>query len=312
MSIVLRDAFIYEMEDNLKETVGLGFNNATKWQRVYRVEPTDKRRVEVDQFVHPSVTVVTAEGGPLARLVVRRGWNSYVVPDTLSGEVKVSHEFMRDNRYPEIEKNAFGLGKAMQRKRYKDACSYIYNGFGSVLAPDSVSVFSTTHTLVNPSANFANGTNLLTDHLYTDSFDAAVVTLLTTVDENGDVLPSDLAQIQLIVPPPLARQALQIVGSTHEPENVNNAINVYSGQFGEYDIEVVVLPLLYEAPSSFRSTQWYVREVAMAENTFYEREQPESWMIRDQNSFSILHQCKDAYGIVYHDWRGMVGSKGLT
>lgn len=312
MSIVLREQFKLEMEDTLERTVGLGFKNATKWQRVYRVEKTDKARIEVDQYVHPSVTAITAEGAPLNRLTVRRGYNSYVVPDTLSGEVKISHEFMRDNRYPEIEKGAFGLGKAMQRKRYKDAMSFIYNGFGSVTSPDQQPVFSASHTLVNPIGPFTSGSNLLTAALSTDAFDQAMTKLLTMVDENGDVIPSDLAKIQLIVPPYNQRQALQIVGSTHEPENVNNAVNVFSGEFGEFDIEVVVLPLLAEAPSVFAQSQWYVREVSMAENVFYEREEPESWMVDDLNSFSVLHQCKDAYGIVWHDWRGWVGSKGLS
>jgi hypothetical protein len=310
VSIVLRDQFILEMEDNLKETVGLGFKNATKWQRVYRMEKTDKRRVEVDQYVHPSVVAITKEGAPLNRLTVRRGYNSYVVPDTLTGEVKISHEFMRDNRYPEIEKGAFGLGKAMQRKRYKDAMTYIYNGFGSVTSPDQQPVFSSSHALVNPIGPFSVGDNLLNVPLSTDGFDSAITKLLTIVDENGDVCPSDLTQIQLIVPPYNARQALQIVGSTHEPENMNNAVNVYSGSFGEYDVEVVVLPLLAEAPSSFNQKQWYVREVSMAENVFYEREEPETWMVQDQNSLCVLHQCKDSYGIVWHDWRGWVGSKG--
>ena len=310
MSIVMRDQFILEMEDTLKETVGLGFNNATKWQRVYRVEKTDKRRVEIDQYVHPSVVAITYEGAPLNRLTVRRGYNSYVVPDTLTGEVKISHEFIRDNRYPEIERGAFGLGKAMQRKRYKDAMSFIYNAFGSVVSPDQQPVFSGGHILVNNPGSVV-ASNLLTAPLSTDAFDQAITTLLTQVDENGDVLPTDLAQLQLIVPPYNSRQALQICRSSHEPENVNNAVNIFSEQFGEYDVEVVILPLLAEAPTSFNQKQWYVREVSQAENTFYEREEPETWMIRDQNSLSVLHQCKDSYGIVWHDWRGWVASKGL-
>jgi len=310
MSILLRDQFIAEMEDNLKEVVGLGFANATAWQKVYRVEKTDKRRVEVDQYVHPSVVAITKEGAPLNRLTVRRGYNSYVVPDTLTGEVKISHEFMRDNRYPEIEKGAFGLGKAMQRKRYKDAMSFIYNAFGSVFSPDSQPVFSNNHALVNGAGAF--GKNLMFNALSTDAFDAAITLMLTTVDENGDILPSDLGNLQLIVPPAITRQALQIVGSSHEPENMNNAINVYSESFGEFNVDVVRLPLLAEAPAAFAASQWYVREVSTSENVFYEREEPETWMVKDQNSLSVLHQCKDSYGIVWHDWRGWVASKGLS
>lgn len=310
MSIVLRDTFILEMEDNLKECVGLGFEKGKAWERIYRVEKTDKRRVEVDQYVHPSVVAITKEGAPLNRLTVRRGYNSYVVPDTLSGEIKISHEFIRDNRYPEIERDSFGLGKAMQRKRYKDAMAYVYGGFSSVLSPDGQPVFSDSHALVNGGG--AVGDNLLTAALNSDSLDQAMTMLLTQLDENGDILPVDLGKLQLIVGPSLARVARQLVGSTHEPETMNNAINVFSGNFGEFDIEVVVLPLLHEAPSAFRATQWYIREVSGAENVFYVREDQESWSIPDQNSFSVLHQCKDAYGIVWHDWRNWVASKGLS
>lgn len=307
MSIVMRDTFILEMEDNLKDVSGLGFNKARKWEKVYRVEKTDKRRVEVDQYVHPSVVAITKEGGPLNRLTVRRGYNSYVVPDTLTGEVKITHEFIRDNRYPEIEKNSFGLGKAMQRKRYKDAMAYIYNAFDGVTSPDSQPVFTDTHQLVTG----GTADNLITGALTTDTFDQAIEMLSTQLDENGDIMPTDLGQLQLIVPPALLRQALQITGSSHEPENMNNAVNIFAGSFGEFDIEVVSLPLLKEAPAAYRNSQWYVREIAEAENVFYEREEPETWMVNDTNSLCVLHQCKDSYGIVWHDWRSWVGGKGL-
>lgn len=311
MSILIREQFKAEMEETLKEVVGLGFQNGRAWEKVYNFEKTSKMRIEVDQFVHPSVIAITKEGAPLNRYAVRKGWNSFVVPDTLTGEVKISHEFMRDNKYPEITKGAAGLGKAMQRKRYKDACSFIYNGFASVMAPDSQPVFSSQHSLVNAPSG-VTGSNLLTAALTTDSLDSAVTLLLTQLDENGDILPTNLGNLQLIVGPSLKRTGLQITKSAHEAENMNNAVNVYAGSFGEYDIQVVCLPLLHEAPSSYRQTQWYLREVSGAENYFYEREAQDSWMVNDPNSLCVLHQCKDSYGIVWHDWRNFVGSKGLA
>lgn len=309
MSLLMRDTFILEMGDELKEVQGQGFEQGRAWEKVYTVEKTDKRRVEVDQYVHPSVTAITKEGAPLNRLAVKRAYNSYVVPDTLTGEIKISHEFIRDNRYREIENGSFGLGKAMQRKRYKDAMSFIYNGFSGVTSPDSQPVFSDTHVLV--AGNGAVGDNLLTGALTTDTFDQAITMLMTQLDENGDIIPNDLGGMQLIVGPANRRAAMQIIGSTHEPETMNNAINIYAGSFNEYDVEVVCLPLLHEAPAAYRSSQWYLRQKSSAQNVFYEREAPDSWMVNDTNSLCVLHQCKDAYGIVWHDWRGWVGNKGL-
>lgn len=311
MSLIIRETFILEMEETLKETMGLGFKNAKAWEAIYNVTKTNKRRVEVDQFVHPSVVAITKEGAPLNRLTARRGYNSYVVPDTLTGEIKISHEFMRDNKYPEIEKGAFGLGKAMARKRFKDAMSFFYNGFGTVKSPDAQPVFSNNHQLVNAPAGVV-GSNLLLNALSTDAFDAGITLLLSMVDENGDVLPMDLSTIQLIVTPNNQRQAKQIKGSSHEPENMNNAINVYGDGNADFDLQVKVMQLLLEGPAAYAKQQWYIREVATAENYFYEREEPETWMIPDQNSLSTLNQCKDSYGIVWHDWRGVVGSKGLV
>lgn len=310
MSLVMRDTFILEMEDNLKECTTLAFQQGRKWEKVYNVQKTNKRRVEKDTYVHPSVVAITAEGAPLNRLTVRRGYNSFVVPDTLTGEVKVTDEFMRHNQYPEIQRGSFGLGTAMARKRYKDAMAFIYNAFAGVTSPDNRPVFDDSHVLVNGGG--AVGDNLLTAALNSDSLDAAVTMLLTQLDENGDILPSDLGKLQLIVPPALQRVAKQLVGSTHEPENFNNAINVYAESAGEFNIEVVCLPLLAEAPSAFRNTQWYLREVSGADNAFYEGLEPETWMVKDPNSLCVLHQCKDSYGIVWHDWRYWVGSKGLV
>ena len=309
---LVRDTFIAEMEDVVQEFTHLGFDNATEWMKVYVFKKTEKRRVEYDEFIHPSVSVVTDEGAAFARLTVRKGYASYVVPDTLTGEVKISGEFIDDMRYDEVSQDSYGLGTAMARKRYKDAMSFLYNAFGSVFSPDGMPVFSSNHVLINPQFAGQVGNNLLTNALSTDSFDAAVTLLLQMVNENGDVLPTTLGRIQLIVPPTLRQQAYQIKGSEKVPENMQNGVNIYSDKFGEYNIEVVVLPLLAEAPAAYAATQWYVRLPEVAKNTFWERKAPNSWMIKDQNSLCVLHQCEDRYGIQHHNWRGIVGSKGLT
>lgn len=313
MSVLLRDQFIREMTDELDQSTGMGLKMGDAWKVVFHQRKTDKRRVERQTFVWPSVVSETEEGGALNRLVVRHGYGSFVVPKTYTGEIKISHEFIRDLRYEEVKKEAFGLGMAFTRNRYNLACDILVNGFASVLAPDSQPLFSASHTLAANSNPGVPVSNLLSGApLTTDNFDTAVTMLMTIPDENGDIFPIVPNRIRLICVPQNARQAMQIVGSEYEPETMNNAINVYSGSYGKYEVEVVILPLLFQrAPSAWRSTQWYVQLPEFHELYFYEREAVETWMVNDTNSLCVLYQGLDSFGFLIGDWRFIIGSKGI-
>lgn len=317
MSQLMRDQFIREMTDELESSTGLGMKMGDAWKPIFHQRKTDKRRVERQTFVWPSVVGPTEEGGALNRLVVKHGYGSYVVPQTYTGEVKISHEFMRDLRYEEVKRDSFGLGVAFTRNRYNLACQILINGFSSVQSPDANSLFYGDHTLSGSSTYDGTGNdNLMSGApLTTDAFDEAVSKLFTTVNENGDTMPVAINRIRIICVPQNARQALQIAGSSHEPENMNNAINVYSGSYGRYEVEVVILPLLYGlanvAGYNWAATQWYVQLPSDHELYFYEREAIDTWMVKDTNSLSVLYQGLDSFGFMVSDWRYIIGSKGI-
>jgi hypothetical protein len=307
--LLTRDEFIREMTDEMKMSVGLGLRKGTAWMPIFHQEKTDKRREEMGTWVHPSVSFLTEEGGAFKRGEVKHGFSSFVVPLTYTLEVKVSGEFIEDNRMKDVEKQYFGLGKAFQRRRYKRACQILYNGYSAVTGPNGKSLFNDSQTLAATSD--VTDDNLLTAPLTTDAFDEAVSMLLTQYDENGDVYDADVDRIRIIVPPQNWRPAAQIAGSEQEPENMNNAINVYSGQYGKYKVEVISLPLLFEAPSAFRSSQWYVQLIDDHELYFFERKAVDTWQIPDPNSTSVLVQGRERSEFLVNGYRGMAGSKGL-
>jgi hypothetical protein len=310
--MLVRSQFEREMTDELVSSTTLGFKSRDGWKRAFHVKKTDKMRIEKSTFVHPSVVAETEEGGALNRLVVRHGYNVFCVPKTYTGEIKISHEFMRDLRMEEVKRDAFGLGKAFARNRYNLATDILINGFSSVTSPDGVSLFSDDHELaVNKTYDGEGNSNLVTGALTTDNFDAAIVKLMTMVDDNGDVINDDFDEVNLICVPSNRRQALQIAGSSHEPENMNNAINVYSGQYGDFKVNVICMPLLQgRAPSAWRASQWYVQVPGEHGLEFYERESIDTWTAPDTNSLSLLYQGLDSFGFMITDWRNMVGSKG--
>jgi hypothetical protein len=303
---VNREEFIEYMEDTLREVYTVTFEGGTSWEQVFDVKESTKRREEVSEYTGPDVVIQTDEGTPYQRVQVRKAYTAATVHLTFTGEVKITHEMMRDNLYEEINQRVWGLADAMQRKIYKDAMQLFYNGFTSVLTPDGVSLYNTAHTLKFAASGVTHG-NRNDVPLNSDTLFNAIADMLETKDENGSVSQGyGEGEIQLIVGPRLKKYAEELVGSDKTPDSNNNAINVYKKVF---KITVVCLPLLAEAPT-ISATQWYLRDVSKARNTFFYRERPRTWMVKDQNSPSVLYQALCSYSFLQPTWRGQWGSRG--
>lgn len=303
-SQVTRDEFIEYMEPTLHETFSAGFNAGMNWKDVFINEKSEKRREETVEFTTPDVVVETPEGGPYVRLQVKKAYNAAVVHAKFTGEVRISHEFIEDNFYKQIEKDIWGLGDAMARKMNRDACSQFYSGFTSNLTPDGVALFG-THTLKFSTATYSNaGTS---NALNSDNLNTGLSNLLTTIDENGSVSPFGVQRVQLIVPPQLKRTAVQLAKGPYEFDTANRAINTFNMP-GGWDIEVVVLPLLAEAPSSIAATQWYLRDAVRANNIHFSREEPKTEVVKDPHSPDVLYQVLLRYSFLTPTWRGLYGA----
>ena len=305
MSTLTRDQFIEFMEPTLHETFSAGFNAGRDWEKVYVLEKSDKRREEIVEFTTPDVVIETPEGGPYARLQVKKVYNTSVVHSKFTGEVKISHEFIQDNFYRQIEKDIWGLGDAMARKMYRDACAQIYNGFSSVLTGDGVALFG-THSLKYSSSTYANFT---TATLSSDALNTGLKNMQTTLDENGSISPFGLGKVQLIVPPALKRFATQLTSAPYEPDTANWATNVFHTQ--AFDVEPITLPLLSES-STGADTQWYLRDAVRAENIFFSREEPKMELVKDPYSPDVLYQVLLRYSFLIPTWRGFYGSQGTA
>jgi hypothetical protein len=300
-----RDEFIEYMEPTLHETFAAGFDEGMEWQDVFVVEKSEKRREETVEFTTPDVVIETPEGGPYARLSVKKVYNAAVVHAKFTGEVRISHEFIQDNFYAQIEKDIWGLGDAMARKMDRDACTQFYSGFQANLTPDGAPLFG-THTLKYSTSTY---NNFLIGSLTSDNLNTAYSNLLTTLDENGSVSPFGRKKLQLIVPPQLKRTALQLAMGPYEFDTANRAINTFNVPQG-WETEVRVLPLLAEAPASLfnAGTQWYVRDAVRANNIFFSREEPKTEVVKDPHSPDVLYQVLLRYSFLIPTWRGLFGA----
>jgi hypothetical protein len=300
---VTRDEFIEYMEPTLHETFSAGFHAGMSWQQVFVMEKSEKRREETVEFVTPDVVIETPEGGPYARLAVKKVYDASTVHAKFTGEVRISHEFIQDNFYAQIEKDIWGLGDAMARKMNRDSCAQFYTGFGANTTPDGVSLFG-THTLQFSSSTYSNA---LIGALNSDNLNTGLSNLLTTLDENGSVSPFGMEKVQLIVPPQLKRSGVQLAISPYEPDTANRAVNVFNIPEG-FQIEVVVLPLLAETTLFTASTQWYLRDATRANNIFFSREEPKTEVVKDPHSPDVLYQVLLRYSFLTPTWRGLFGA----
>lgn len=305
-SQVNREEFIEYMEDTLREVYTVTFEGGTEWEEIFDVKDSTKRREEISEYTGPDVVIQTDEGTPYQRVQVRKAYTAATVHLTFTGEVKITHEMMRDNLFEEINERVYGLADAMQRKIYKDAMQLFYNGFTTVVTPDGVSLYNTAHTLKFAAAGVTHP-NRNDVPLNSDTLFNAIADMLETKDENGSVCEGyGMGELQLIVGPRLYKYALELVESEKVADSNANAINVYKNKF---KISVVCLALLAEA-STIAATQWYLRDKRKAKNIFFYRERPRTWMVKDQNSPSVLYQALTSYSFLQPTWRGQWGSRG--
>lgn len=303
-SQVTRDEFIEYMEPTLHETFSAGFDEGMEWKELFVVQKSDKRREETVEFTTPDVVIETPEGGPYARLSVKKVYDAATVHAKFTGEVRISHEFIQDNFYTQIEDDIWGMGDAMARKMNRDACSQYYSGFGSNTTPDGVSLFG-THTLKYSTSTYSNAST--SSPLNSDNLDIGLANMQTTLDENGSISPFGLKKVQLIVPAQLRRTAMQLAISPYEPDTANRAVNVFN-QPGGYSIDVKILPLLAETSLFTASTQWYLRDAVRANNIFFSREEPKTEVVKDPFSPDVLYQVLLRYSFLTPTWRGLYGA----
>lgn len=309
-SLVTREDFIREMTDEIKESARLQLKRPRAWQAVINTRRTDKRRELFSSNVPPAVSMETEEGGPFNRASFSKGFDSEVIPLSYTLEVAHSGEFIQDLRVREVAADAFGLGMAFQRRRYKAAVALLYNGYSSVTSPDGKPLFSSSHELAVNKAKTASNIVPGNPALSHEAFDTATTMLMQELDENGEILDAELTEVNLIITPALKDEAYKIARSPYDPDNMNNGVNIFAGEYGDYKVNVVILQLLKGNPNAWADSFWVVEDPTRHDLNFWERMPIDTWQIPDPNSMGVLHQGFERSEFHVGGWRGTVASKG--
>lgn len=214
----------------------------------------------------------------------------------------VTREMYDDEQYRQLEKLPKAMARSGRAKVEKDAMSPLLKGFATN-GYDGVPLFSAAHPLLDSTKL---GVNLATGPLTDENLKNALQMIRQTVDEAGNLI--QLKASRLIIPPALEDTAIRILGSDRISGTELNDTNKFLKNHG---IEVVVLDYLGAAAGG-SDTHWFLQDASRHELNFFWRVKPEFKWEETFDNFVQKYRGYMRYSYGYSDWRGLVGSTGVS
>lgn len=183
------------------------------------------------------------------------------------------------------------------------ATTELVNGYKLNMYGDGVPTFSTVHPSTVPGVSTQSNASSTGVALSVDAVETADVAMIE--QKTDDALPmSKGGKATLVVPPALRRKAMEIADSERNPEDANNAINVYKGTYDTAESTFLA------AANNGSDTAWFMVVPGRAKLIHETRQAPAL-----DSDVSILNKnvtytvdARWANGIT--DWRRTWGSKG--
>lgn len=207
----------------------------------------------------------------------------------------VQRKFMDDEKYGVIEKMTKDLARAGRYKVEHDAASLLDNAF-TVNGYDSKPLIAKDHKL-------ANSTSTASNIVYGALSDATLKKALELgrkqVDEAGKIIQMKFDT--LIIAPKNEFLAYELMKSTHKTGTPNNDINVLENRF-----KIVVMDFVTKEDA------WFIQDSKRHELNWFWRCKPEFKKEKDFDTYVTKYAGYMRYSYGYSDWRGMIGSDGVT
>lgn len=214
----------------------------------------------------------------------------------------IERELYDDEQYSQISKFPKAMARSGRASVEKNVATLFTKGFTET-GYDGKALFATDHPLINSEAT---GSNLITGALSRETLENAILLMHSTPDEAGNLI--QLKPDKLIVPPALEDTARRLLHSTLLPGTANNDTNEYMTRS---DIEIVVYDYLGKVAGG-SDTAWFLQDSKRHELNFFWRKKFEFKWEEDFDTFVSKYRGYCRYSFGYSDWRGIVGSQGLT
>lgn len=177
------------------------------------------------------------------------------------------------------------------------------NGYDMTWYGDLVPQFSTVHPTVVPGASTQSNASSTGIKLGHDNLEIARLAIQLQKQDNGLAMAM-AGKLTIVAPLNLEKTAKETVMSDLQPQNANNAINVFKGSMD------VVTSIFLDATNGGSNTAWFLMNVDRSK--LYHNSRQEKRMEMDVNiKNKVATFTVDArWANSSLDWRGTWGSKG--
>lgn len=210
-------------------------------------------------------------------------------------ELVLKKQLIMNDQYGIIGRAIQKAGLSAQNKMEVDAASLLNNAFsGSFLQSDGDPLCSTSHPR-GPNTTTADYSNSGTTALSKTAVKDTRVLMSRFKDDKGNEI--GVMADELWVPPELEDTALEIVNSTHDPGNANNAVNTQAGRY-------TVKPWHRLTDTN----NWFMVSSAMRRMAvnWYNRENMTVMLVHETTT-ELVWEIKLHYSFGSDDWRWIYG-----
>ena len=299
---ISRAQLLKELLPGLNALFGLEYARyGQEHTEIYETETSERSFEEETKLSGFSAAPVKNEGQAIAYDNAQEAWTARYNHETIALGFSLTEEAIEDNLYDSLSaRYTKGLARAMAYTKQVKAAAVLNNGFnGAVVGGDGVSLFSTSHGLVNGGTN--SNTPAVAADLNETSLENAVIQIAAWTDERGLLIAAKPKK--LIVPPALQFVATRLLETELRVGTTDNDINAIKNNGS--------IPEGYTINHFLTDTNgWYLTTDVPNGMKHFVRTPLQNSMDGDFDTGNVRYKSRERYSFGWSDPLGMYGSPG--
>ena len=301
---ISRAQLLKELLPGLNALFGLEYARyGEEHKEFYETEKSERSFEEETKLAGFSAAPVKNEGSAIQYDNAQEAFTARYNHETIALGFSITEEAVEDNLYDSLSaRYTKALARAMAYTKQVKAASVINNGFsGAYTGGDGVSLFSTSHPLVNGGTNSNTPTTQV--DLNETSLEAAVIQIAAWTDERGLLIAAKPKK--LIVPPALMFVAKRLLDTELRVGTTDNDINAIK-QMGAIPEGYTVNHFLTDANG------WYLTTDVPNGLKHFVRSPLAQSMDGDFDTGNVRYKSRERYSFGWSDPLGIWGSPGSS
>jgi hypothetical protein len=269
---------------------------------IYETESSERSFEEEVKLSGFGAAPVKAEGAAISYDSAQESFTARYNHETIALGFSITEEAMEDNLYDSLSaRYTKALARAMVHTKQVKAANPLNDGFTSYNSGDGVTLFSTSHPLVNGGTN-ANRPTVAAD-LNETSLEDAVINIAAFTDERGLLIAA--RPRRLIVPPALQFVATRLLETEGRVGTADNDINALRNNGS--------IPEGYSVNHFLTDTNAFfiITDVPNGMKHF-QRTALETSMDGDFDTGNVRYKARERYSFGVSDPLGIYGSPGTS